>query len=127
MGDSARPLSPHLQVYKPQVTSVLSITHRVTGVFLSLGALLLGYWLLAIASGPDAYTRFIAHFAAWYGQVILLAILFSLVYHLLNGIRHLFWDAGLGLEIRTTYVSGYIVIVSSILLTALTWAAGAYL
>lgn len=116
-----RPLSPHLQIYKPQLTSVLSITHRGTGVFLSLGALLFCCWLLAIASGPDVYSNIQVYISAWYGKILLLAWVFSLYYHLCNGIRHLFWDAGLGLEIKTIYTSGYVVIVIAILLTATTW------
>ena len=121
-----RPLSPHLQIYKPQLTSVLSITHRGTGVFLTLGALFLSYWLLAIANGPESYTALQQHISAWYGQIILYAWVFSLYYHLCNGIRHLFWDMGLGLEIKSTYVSGYIVVALSILLTISTWClAGA--
>ncbi len=116
-----RPLSPHLQIYKPQLTSLLSITHRGTGVFLSLGALFFCCWLLAIASGPEVYSNLQVYISAWYAQVLLFAWVFSLYYHLCNGIRHLFWDAGLGLEIRTTYTSGYVVVVITILLTALTW------
>ncbi len=99
---------------------MLSITHRGTGIFLSVGALLLCYWLLAIAAGVGVYTRLGVHIAAWYGQLLLLAFTFSLYFHLCNGIRHLFWDAGLGLEIETTYKSGYAVIIASIFLTGLT-------
>ena len=121
-----RPLSPHLQIYKPQLTSLLSITHRGTGVFLTLGALFLGCWLLSIANGPESYGNLQKYILAWYGQVFLFAWVFSLYYHLCNGIRHLFWDIGLGLEIRTTYLSGYTVIATSILLTLVTWClAGA--
>ncbi len=119
------PLSPHLQIYKPQLTSILSITHRATGVFLSIGALLLCYWLLAIAAGPEVYGKLSAHITAWYGQLVLLAFGFSLYYHLCNGIRHLFWDIGVGLEIETTYRSGYAVIAVSLFLTAASaWLAG---
>ena len=121
MATVERPLSPHLQIYKPQLTSVLSITHRGTGVFLTLGALFLSCWLLAIANGPEAYSALQVYITAWYGQIILFAWAFSLYYHLCNGIRHLFWDIGLGLEIRTTYMSGYAVIVLSIVFTAATW------
>jgi succinate dehydrogenase cytochrome b subunit len=120
------PLSPHLQVYKPQLTSILSITHRATGVFLSLGALLLSYWLLAIAAGPEIYAKVIVHFAAWYGQLVLLAFVFSLYYHLCNGIRHLFWDIGAGFELETTYKSGYAVIVVSLILTVVSCYLAGY-
>lgn len=119
-----RPLSPHLQVYKPQLTSVLSITHRGTGVFLSLGALLLSCWLVGLASGEVAFNNLQQHAATWYGKILLVAFAFSLYYHLANGIRHLFWDAGMGLEISTTYKSGYATIAASIILTALTFACG---
>ena len=116
-----RPLSPHLQIYKPQLTSVLSITHRGTGIFLTLGALFLGCWLMSIANGPESFSRLAIHINAWYGQIVLYAWVFSLYYHLSNGIRHLFWDAGLGLDIKTTYRSGYAVVIISILLTVITW------
>lgn len=119
-----RPLSPHLQIYKPQLTSVLSITHRATGVFLTLGALFLSCWLLSIANGPEAYSAVQRHITAWYGQILLFAWVFALYFHLCNGVRHLFWDAGLGLEIRSTYVSGYAVLAVSVLLTVVTWLAG---
>ena len=121
-----RPLSPHLQIYKPQLTSILSITHRGTGVFLSIGALFLSCWLLSVANGPEAYTALQQHITAWYGVILLYAWVFSLYYHLCNGIRHMFWDIGLGLEIKTTYISGYVVVAASILLTIVTWClAGA--
>lgn len=116
-----RPLSPHLQVYKPQLTSVLSITHRGTGIFLSLGALLLCYWLLAIATGPEMYARAQDIINSWYGQLLLFGWVASLYYHLCNGIRHLFWDCGYGLDLKTTYASGYAVVAASIILTLATW------
>jgi succinate dehydrogenase / fumarate reductase cytochrome b subunit len=114
------PISPHIQIYKPQLTSVLSITHRATGVFLSFGALLLAYWLLSIAAGPEFYAKVVVHINAWYGQLALLAFVFSLYYHLCNGVRHLFWDAAIGLEIETTYKSGYAAIFVALTLTAAT-------
>jgi succinate dehydrogenase / fumarate reductase cytochrome b subunit len=118
------PLSPHLQIYRPQLTSVLSITHRATGVFLAAGALLLCYWLLCVAAGAPSYDRLVAIFGTLPGRVLLLAIVLSFYFHLCNGIRHLFWDAGLGLELRTTYRSGYTVLAASLALTAATcWAA----
>lgn len=114
------PLSPHLQVYRPQLTSMLSITHRATGVFLGAGALLLGYWLLAVAAGPASYERLIAILDSWPGRAGLLLVVLSFYFHLCNGIRHLFWDAGLGLDIRTTYRSGYAVLAASLALSAAT-------
>lgn len=124
MEKAQRPLSPHLQIYKPQLTSLLSITHRGTGVFLSLAALVLCYWLLALASGPIAYEQLLKHLGAWYGRIPLYFALFSLYYHLCNGIRHLFWDLGLGFEIKTVYASGYATIAATLLLSLATIALG---
>lgn len=114
------PLSPHLQIYRPQLTSVLSITHRATGVFLGAGALLLCYWLLCVAAGPASYERLIVVLNSLPGRILLLLVVLSFYYHLCNGIRHLFWDAGLGLELRTTYRSGYLAVVASLALTVAT-------
>jgi|TARA_B110000014_G_scaffold224043_1_gene182035 succinate dehydrogenase / fumarate reductase cytochrome b subunit len=122
-----RPLSPHLQVYKPQLTSVLSITHRGTGVFLSLGALVLTYWLVSLAVSEELFNSFHLHTSFWYGKLFLIGFVFSLYYHLANGIRHLFWDIGLGLEISTTYKSGYFTIFISALLTLATLFVGGVL
>ncbi len=119
-----RPLSPHLQVYKPQLTSVLSITHRGTGVFLSLGALVLTYWLVCLAVSEELFNSFHLHTTFWYGKLFLIGFVFSLYYHLANGIRHLFWDIGLGLEISTTYKSGYFTIFISAALTLATLFVG---
>jgi len=122
-----RPLSPHLQVYKPQLTSVLSITHRGTGVFLSLGALVLTYWLVSLALSEELFNSFHLHTTFWYGKLFLIGFVFSLYYHLINGIRHLFWDIGLGLEISTTYKSGYFTIFISVVLTLTTLFIGGVL
>ena len=119
-----RPLSPHLQVYKPQLTSVLSITHRGTGIFLSFGALVLTFWLISLAISEDIFNSFHQHAISWYGKLFFIFFIFSLFYHLANGIRHLFWDAGFGLEISTTYISGYITVVVSITLTLVTLFLG---
>jgi len=120
---SNRPLSPHLQVYRPQLTSILSITHRGTGIFLALGALYLVWWLLAIASGPEAYASVSAFSASIVGRLLLLGWTFSLFYHLANGIRHLVWDAGIGLDLKTTYMSGWLVVVGAVVLTVIAWVA----
>ena len=121
MKNTTRPISPHLQIYRPQLTSVLSIAHRGTGMVLAAGALFLVYGLNALAAGADAFDQFRHIMGAWYGQVILLGFSFSLFYHLCNGIRHLFWDAGLGFELESVYRSGKAVVVISILLTVATW------
>lgn len=116
-----RPLSPHLQIYDPQITSVLSILHRATGVALSFGALFLVYWLSAAALGPDEFERAQTFIGSWFGQLVLLVVSFSLFYHLANGIRHLIWDAGYGFELSVLRLTGIIVVVSAFGLTFLTW------
>ena len=118
---SARPLSPHLQIYDPQITSVLSILHRATGVVLTLGAALLVYWLSAAAYGPDAFARAQSFMGSWSGQLILLGVSFSFFYHLANGIRHLIWDAGYGFKLSVLRVTGIIVVISAFGLTTVTW------
>lgn len=120
-GQEGRPLSPHLQVYRPQLTSVLSISHRITGIFLSLGAVVLAGWVIAAAGLPEFYLRLTGHLGAWYGQIALFGWSLCLFYHLCNGIRHLFWDAGYGFELKTTYASGYAVVAASLLLTGGVW------
>ena len=119
-----RPLSPFMigPYYRPQLTSMLSILHRLTGVGLSVGALLLVGWLIAIADGPWAYASYARHLTAWYGQLLLFGWSWSLLYHLCNGIRHLFWDLGYGYSIPVAYRSGYAVVAVSVLLTAAAWA-----
>ena len=116
-----RPLSPHLQVYKPQLTSVLSITHRGTGVFLALGTLLLVYWLIAAATGPESYAKAQQVIGSKLGLLVLFAWTWALFYHLCNGIRHLFWDAGYGFELDTAYKSGWAVVIASVVLTVICW------
>jgi succinate dehydrogenase / fumarate reductase, cytochrome b subunit len=121
---SRRPLSPFMigPYYRPQLTSMLSITHRACGVVLTAGMLLVTAWLLALAAGPDAYGRAAALAAGPFGRVVLLGLGFCLVFHLLNGLRHLFWDAGKGLDIPTTYASGWAVLALSLVATAaLAW------
>ncbi len=115
-----RPLSPHLQVYRPQMTSMLSIMHRGTGVFLALGTPLLVYWLVKLAAGPTAFAAVQECFSHWFVQLLLLGWTFAMFYHLSNGIRHLFWDAGKGFEMQDLYRSGYMVIASAVILTAIT-------
>jgi succinate dehydrogenase / fumarate reductase cytochrome b subunit len=122
MEKSQRPLSPHLQIYRPQLTSVLSIAHRATGIVLAFGTLALVYWLLAAASGPEAYASAQHLLGSIIGRLVLLGFTFALFFHLCNGIRHLFWDAGLGFELKTAYVSGTAVVIVSIALTLIAWA-----
>ena len=96
-----RPLSPHLQVYRPQLTSLMSISHRVTGVALTTGTLVLAVWLIALALGGDSFAMVAAALAHPLGQFVLFGYSAALIYHALNGIRHMFWDLGRGLTIRT--------------------------
>lgn len=117
----ARPLSPNIQIYRPQLTSVLSIGYRISGVVLSLYAVGLVVWLLGAAAGPEAYATANALFASWPGQLLLFAGTFAFFWHLCGGIRHLFWDAGYGYELRTIYRSGWAVVGASMLLTLLSW------
>lgn len=122
MSNDNRPLSPHLQVYRLPMLAWLSILHRGTGVALSFGALLLPAALVAIAAGGDSYECIMQMFSAWYGKIILIGFTFALNYHLCNGIRHLFWDAGYGFDIDKADKTGIASIVVSILLTAGVWA-----
>ena len=121
MARNDRPLSPDLQIYRPQLTSVLSIVHRLTGVALSIGSPLLVYWLVAAANGPSAYAALDGIFASWFGLILLLGWTFSVFFHLCNGIRHLFWDAGYGFDLGTIYVSGWSVVFISSGLTLAAW------
>lgn len=122
MEKSQRPLSPHIQIYRWQLPMVLSIIHRATGIVLAIGMLVLVYWLLAAASGAEAYASAQQLLGSWVGRVVLLGFSFALFFHLCNGIRHLFWDAGVGFEIKTAYASGTAVVVVSIALTIIAWA-----
>lgn len=121
---ASRPLSPHLQIYKWPITMALSIGHRATGVALAVGTLLLVWWLVALAQGPDAFATAQGFVGSWLGRLLLLGWSFSLFFHLANGIRHLFWDAGLGFEIKITTASSWAVVAASVALTVISWIAG---
>ena len=112
-----RPLSPHLQVYRPQLTSVLSILHRGTGLALSIGALALVAWLVAIAAGAEAYNQALVIFGAAWFKLLIAGWAFCGFYHLANGIRHLAWDVGWGFELPQAYASGWAVVAFSVLAT----------
>ena len=116
-----RPLSPHLQIYKPQITSVLSILHRGTGIVLSIGSIILVLWIVTLTLGESTYLMYSNIINNWFGKFIIFGFTFALFYHLSNGIRHLFWDAGYGYELNHAYISGISVIISSLLLTSMTW------
>ena len=119
-----RPLSPHLQIYKIQITSLLSITHRATGIVLYGGAILWMLWFLALAMGPQSYESMQNFLLSPFGLIILIGWSFSFFYHLCNGIRHLLWDIGYGYEMPMVRFTGWTVIISSFLLTTLAWTLG---
>ncbi|HLF58249.1 MAG TPA: succinate dehydrogenase, cytochrome b556 subunit [Alphaproteobacteria bacterium] len=121
MSSANRPLSPHLQIYRWQLTSVLSILHRMTGVFLSAGAVVLVWWLFAAAMGDAEFAVVQTLLASTVGKLFLLGWTFSLFYHLANGIRHLLWDTGFGFDIKTAYVTGWTVVAAAVALTAFAW------
>jgi succinate dehydrogenase / fumarate reductase, cytochrome b subunit len=121
-----RPLSPHLTIYRFAYTMALSIAHRITGVALSVGLVVLVAWLVALAAGADAYAGYLQFVGSWPFKVLLGLWLVAFVYHFCNGIRHLFWDAGKGLERAQARRSARIVVVavvvvSALLLVALFW------
>ncbi len=116
-----RPLSPHLQVYKPQMTSVMSIMHRFAGIALSVGSLLLVWLLLAAATGPEAYNIFMVFAGSLLGQFMLFGWTLALYFHLCNGIRHLFWDVGYLFDLKNAYRAGYLVLAATYILTIGTW------
>lgn len=117
MGSVERPLSPHLGVYRWQVTNTLSILHRLTGLYLSLGALVLVWWLVALASGPAAYASALDVLASGWFRLPMIGWVFCFFYHLGNGVRHLFWDVGLGFEPGTYRVTGWSVAAASVVAT----------
>jgi len=123
MTTQQRPLSPHLQVYRWQITMLMSIAHRASGVLLSIGALALVGWLLALAAGSATYEQWRVMASSLPGQIVLFALSAALVYHLLNGLRHLLWDTGRALDIVDVYRTGYTVWVLTIVLTAGIWYA----
>ena len=122
-GGRQRPLSPNMQLYRPQLTSVLSIVNRLTGILLSIAAIALVIWLVAGAAGPQAYAIAKAALASWTGQVILFAFTFAFFLHLLGGIRHLVWDTVHGFELRAIYMSGWTVVAASVVMTVVAWVA----
>lgn len=121
MAAGNRPLSPHLLIYRPQLTSVLSITHRLTGVVLAVGLLLAVYWLAALAAGDAAYGAALGVLGSWPVKALLFVTSYAFFYHLCNGIRHLWWDSGRGFEIEQVYASGWTVVIVASLLTMIAW------
>lgn len=121
MAQVERPLSPHLQVYRLPLTAIASITHRATGVGLGFGTLMLTWWLVAAASGPEAYAGFQWFAGSFLGLLILFGFTLALCFHLLNGLRHLFWDAGWGFDKVVSHKASVAVVAGSLALTVIIW------
>ena len=121
MNDSKNPLSPHIQIYKWHISSLLSITHRISGIINLLGLILIFFWLVFLSLGESNYELFLMSINSFFGKFILIGFTWSMIFHLLSGIRHLVWDFGYGFEIKTANFSGVIVIISSLALTIIFW------
>ena len=116
-----RPLSPHLQIYRPLINMVMSILHRITGTALYFGTVVLAAWLVAVASGPDSFQTVSGALNTWPGWIVLFGYTWVLIHHALGGIRHFIWDFGLGYEHETIDLLSWGTIVLSVLLTAIVW------
>jgi len=123
MARNDRPLSPHVGLYRWQISNSLSILHRMTGILLSLGALALVGWLVSIVAGPSAYASLNEFFSSPLGALMLLGWTFCFFYHLCNGIRHLAWDTGHGLEKERARQTGWLVVAVAVIMTLGTWIA----
>lgn len=123
MAQATRPLSPHLQVYRWYFTMALSIFHRASGVALATGLILLTWWIMALASSEAAFATIHGIVQSWFGGLVLFGFTAALFYHGANGVRHLFWDAGLGLSKEDAAKSGKITVGVAAVLTLLTWVA----
>lgn len=124
MANRQRPLSPHLQVYKLKFTMVLSGLHRITGMVMGLGTVLLVWWLVTLATGRDYYEFYMGLVAHPLGRLVLFGFTFSLIYHALNGVRHLFWDIGRGFEKVDANRSGMVVVALTAIFTVSAWVFG---
>ena len=116
-----RPVSPHVQIYSWPISMVTSIAHRATGIILAVGSVVLAIWLIAAGSGPDAFASVNGFAASWFGQLLMFGWSFALFFHLCNGIRHLVWDTGIGLELETARLSGFVAIGVAVALTLIVW------
>ena len=116
-----RPLSPHLQIYRPLINMVMSIVHRITGAALYLGALVLAWWLIAASLGPAELDTVNGYLGSWLGQIVLVGLLWSLIHHALGGIRHFIWDVGRGYELATIDLLSWLTIILSVVLTIVVW------
>jgi len=121
MIDNKNPLSPHLQIYRWHISSLLSITHRISGVINLLALILIFFWITFLSFGESNYDLFLSTINSFFGKFILIGFTWSMSFHLLSGIRHLFWDLGYGYEIKTANISGIIVIIFSLAMTIAFW------
>ena len=121
---AGRPLSPHLQIYRPMLTMMMSIAHRLSGASLAIGFLLLTWWLVAASTGPAAYTIVNHFFASMAGRLLLFLFSWALIHHMLGGIRHLIWDTGRGLDKTSIEIFAWLTIIGSIVFTIIVWIAG---
>ena len=124
MTDNQNPLSPHLQIYRWHISSLLSITHRISGVINLFALILIFFWLLVLSFGEINYESFLLLINSFIGKFFLIGFTWSMSFHLLSGLRHLIWDFGYGFEIKTANISGIIVIISSLILTVIFWLMG---
>jgi succinate dehydrogenase / fumarate reductase cytochrome b subunit len=124
MASDHQPLSPHLGIYRWQLTSVLSILHRATGIALAVGAILLVSWIGAASDGPESFAKMQWFLASPFGLILMFGWTVALFYHLCNGVRHLVWDTGRGLDLKSVYASGYAVLATTAVLTIIAWAIG---
>ena len=121
MNDSKNPLSPHLQIYRWHISSLLSITHRISGVINLIALILIFFWLVVLSIGENNYEIFLLTINSFFGKFILIGFVWFMSFHLLSGIRHLIWDLGYGFEIKTANISGVIVIIFSLAMTIIFW------
>ena len=124
MNDSKNPLSPHLQIYRWHISSLLSITHRISGIINLLALILIFFWLIVLSFGESNYELFLLIINSFFGKFILIGFVWSMSFQILSGIRHLVWDVGYGFEIKTANISGVLVILSSLVATIIFWLLG---
>jgi len=117
----SRPRSPHIGIYRPMLTMMMSIVHRLTGMALYFGTLLLAWWLVAAATGPEAYAMFLDVATSWIGRFVLFGYTWALIHHLLGGVKHFVWDMGKGFELTTIEWIARLSLVGSVLLTGVVW------
>ena len=121
MNKKIKPLSPHLSIYKPQITSIMSISHRLSGIFQSFGNVMIFMFFILILAEEKYYNLAMFFFNSYLGIVFTFLYIFSLCYHICNGIRHLVWDLGYGFELKNVYISGYFTIAIALILNILVW------